>query len=133
VIEAFDHVAIPIDQVDAMLEFYTELGCTITSVHGGLVHAVQFGENKINFHTPQVWRSEQFSLRAHDARPGCGDFCFVWANSRQSLMEQLDNLNAPIEEGPIERTGGRECGTAVGISVYTRDPDANLLEFITYE
>lgn len=40
---------------------------------------------------------------------------------------------APIEEGPVERVGGRNEGRAVGRSIYTRDPDDNLLEFIVYD
>jgi catechol 2,3-dioxygenase-like lactoylglutathione lyase family enzyme len=36
-------------------------------------------------------------------------------------------------EGPVPRIGGRGAGTGQGISVYTRDPDDNLLEFISYD
>jgi hypothetical protein len=32
----------------------------------------------------------------------------------------------------VERIGGRDGGRAKGISVYVRDPDSNLLEFIIY-
>ena len=43
----------------------------------------------------------------------------------------LDRADAEIvAEG--ERVGGRDGGTASGESVYTRDPDGNLLEFIRY-
>jgi hypothetical protein len=35
--------------------------------------------------------------------------------------------------GPVERVGGRAGGTAVGTSVYTRDPDGNLIELIVYD
>jgi len=41
----------------------------------------------------------------------------------------LDTVHAQIEEGPVTRNGGRR---ADGTSVYTRDPDGNLLEFISY-
>ena len=34
---------------------------------------------------------------------------------------------------PVPRIGGRGAGTGQGISVYTRDPDDNLLEFISYD
>ena len=33
----------------------------------------------------------------------------------------------------MARIGGRGAGTGQGISVYTRDPDDNLLEFISYD
>jgi len=39
---------------------------------------------------------------------------------------------AKIVEGPIERIGGRDNGRAKGTSMYVRDPDTNLLEFIIY-
>ena len=33
----------------------------------------------------------------------------------------------------MPRTGGRDQGTARGVSVYVRDPDANLVELISYD
>ena len=44
----------------------------------------------------------------------------------------MQRAGAPIEEGPVERIGGRDGGRAKGTSIYTRDPDHNLLEFIVY-
>jgi len=41
----------------------------------------------------------------------------------------LDGAGAKIEEGPVARQGGRRRSAS---SVYTRDPDGNLLEFINY-
>jgi catechol 2,3-dioxygenase-like lactoylglutathione lyase family enzyme len=64
--------------------------------------------------------------------PGCGDFCFVWEGSVESLRTTLDQAGAKIIEGPIERQGGRDGGRAKGTSLYVRDPDSNLLEFIIY-
>jgi catechol 2,3-dioxygenase-like lactoylglutathione lyase family enzyme len=37
-------------------------------------------------------------------------------------------LHVPIHAGPIERFGAQGAGT----SVYFRDPDGSLLEFISY-
>jgi len=39
----------------------------------------------------------------------------------------LDRAGVKVEVGPVERPGGR--GRA-GLSVYTLDPDGNLLEFM---
>jgi catechol 2,3-dioxygenase-like lactoylglutathione lyase family enzyme len=71
-------------------------------------------------------------LRGPTAQPGCGDFCFVWSGPIDALQELLAEVGAAVEEGPVERRGGRAGGRAMGTSLYTRDPDGNLLEFITY-
>ncbi|MBV1931444.1 MAG: VOC family protein [Porticoccaceae bacterium] len=131
-ITGFDHVAIPMAAVDDMLAFYKAMGFKISDDYGGRVYSVHCGNNKINLHTPQIWQSDKFTLRGHSAQPGCGDFCFVWAGSEDLLHNTLAKLDAVIEEGPVERLGGRNGGQDTGISVYTRDPDDNLLEFIIY-
>jgi hypothetical protein len=64
--------------------------------------------------------------------PGCGDFCFVWDGSIEEARSMLQAAGAEIVEGPVAREGGRSGGTAAGTSLYTRDPDQNLLEFIVY-
>ena len=136
-IVAFDHVAIPTDQPGEMLRFYRALGFTAPSLEdwaasGAPAFSIQFGENKINVHGPALWKDPSFTLRGKPAVPGCGDFCFVWKGSLESLRAKLSAAGAPIEEGPVERVGGANAGRAKGISLYTRDPDRNLLEFIVY-
>ena len=74
----------------------------------------------------------QCDLRAPKSQPGCGDFCFIWSDTLQKLQKFLSDLNIPVELGPVTRTGGRAAGTVPGQSVYIRDPDSNLLEFIVY-
>ena len=92
---------------------------------------IHFGDQKINFHHPSRWQSGTFTLRAAAAQPPCGDFCWVWEGTPASLAEMLERADAEIvAEG--ERSGGRDGGNGVGQSVYTRDPDGNLLEFIRY-
>ncbi|HAD09055.1 MAG TPA: VOC family virulence protein [Porticoccaceae bacterium] len=131
-IKGFDHVAIPMIDVEAMVAFYRDLGFGVSDDYDGRVYAVQCGDNKINLHTPALWQSEKFTLRGPSAKPGCGDFCFVWAGSETDLHEALAKVGAEIEVGPVERIGGRNGGRDSGTSVYTRDPDRNLLEFIIY-
>jgi catechol 2,3-dioxygenase-like lactoylglutathione lyase family enzyme len=136
-IVAFDHVAIPTAQPEAMLVFYRAIGFSAPTPEAWRASqakhfAVQFGENKINMHAPALWQDDAFTLRGVSARPGCGDFCFVWAGSLADIQARLQALGAPIELGPVQRVGGRDGGRAKGTSVYTRDPDQNLLEFIVY-
>ena len=130
-ISGFDHVAIPIENVKEMLSFYGKLGFTVNDSIPA-VYSVHFGDNKINFHDPELWQSKSFGLRGPTAQPGCGDFCFVWNGSEASLIEHLNKLSVKIIEGPVKRTGGHNHGRDTGTSVYIRDPDKNLLEFIVY-
>ena len=129
-IRSFDHVAVPMRNTDAMVRFYRALGFTVNE--GAQVCSVHFGDQKINFHQPVLWQRESFTLRAPAAEPPCGDFCFVWDGTTAALRETLDGAGADVIEGPVDRTGGRNGGTASGTSHYIRDPDDNLLEFIIY-
>ena len=129
-IRSFDHVAIPMRNTDAMLSFYRALGFTV--MEGANICSVHFGDNKINLHRPEFWQSGTFTLRASAAEPPCGDFCFVWDGTVDALKMMLDGAGAEVIIGPVERTGGRDGGTASGTSHYIRDPDDNLLEFIVY-
>lgn len=134
---AFDHVAIPTAKPDEMLRFYRALGFAVPAPEEWRAQnvpffSIQFGENKINVHAPALWQNKGFTLRGPTAHPGCGDFCFVWSGTLAELNATLQRAGAPIEEGPVERIGGRDGGRAKGTSIYTRDPDHNLLEFIVY-
>ena len=129
-IRSFDHVAVPMRNTDAMVRFYRALGFVVNE--GPSICSVHFGDQKINLHRPTLWQRESFTLRAPAADPPCGDFCFVWDGTAETLQATLDRAEAEVIEGPVDRTGGRDGGTATGISVYIRDPDDNLLEFITY-
>ena len=129
-LKAFDHIAAPMERVESMLEFYTALGCQV--LDQGQIKAVVFGDNKINFHMPSLWNGGEFTLRGHTALPGSADICFVWDGSQEELLTVLTNAEAEIELGPVPRTGGMNRGSTEGTSIYTRDPDSNLIEFIIY-
>jgi catechol 2,3-dioxygenase-like lactoylglutathione lyase family enzyme len=126
-VKGFDHVALPMRDPDAMAAFYRSLGAQVAETPHLL--QVYVGDQMINFHRPPVWQQPTFTLRAPAALPPCGDLCFVWDGSALALKAQLDQAGAEIIEGPVERHGGRQ---AAGTSVYVRDPDGNLLEFIIY-
>jgi catechol 2,3-dioxygenase-like lactoylglutathione lyase family enzyme len=126
-ITGFDHVSLPMQDTDAMVAFYRALGLDVAE-HKAIV-SVYAGEQMINFHRPEIWRREGFTLRAPSAVPPCGDLCFVWDGGSRSLSELLDTVGAEIVEGPVAREGARRVGAT---SVYVRDPDGNLLEFMVY-
>jgi catechol 2,3-dioxygenase-like lactoylglutathione lyase family enzyme len=126
-VRGFDHVALPMENTDSMIAFYRALGCDVTE--GTNACSVYFGDNMINFHRPARWQDKAFTLRAPAARPPCGDLCFVWEGTSESVKAMLDRAGAKIEVGPVAREGGRR---KTGSSVYVRDPDGNLLEFMIY-
>ena len=115
----FDHVAIPIENVDGMLSFYRRLGFTIKRFEedGLPFYSVHFSEHRINFHDPKTWQSASFGLRGPSAVPGCGDFCFVWDGTLESLLAFVREMGTEVEHGPVEMTGGRKQGNRKGQSV----------------
>ena len=126
-VRGFDHVALPMQNTGAMLAFYRALGFQINE--GAQACSVYIGDQMINFHRPALWQRESFTLRAPAAKPPCGDLCFVWDGTAESLKVWLDRAGAKIIEGPVARQGGRQKAAS---SVYVRDPDGNLLEFMIY-
>jgi catechol 2,3-dioxygenase-like lactoylglutathione lyase family enzyme len=127
-IVGFDHVSLPMRDADAMAAFYRGLGLEIAA--NPHVVSVYVGRGQmINFHRPETWQRSGFTLRARAAEPPCGDLCFVWEGSAQALRESLERVGTAVVEGPVAREGGRRAGAT---SVYVRDPDGNLLEFMTY-
>lgn len=136
-VASIDHAAIPTGQPEAMMRFYRALGFETPDPETWAARpqrsfSMVCGNTKINVHAPQLWLNPGFTLRALGAQPGCGDFCFVWAGSVADLQATLAGVGAVIEEGPVERVGGRNRGRDRGTSIYTRDPDRNLVEFIVY-
>jgi catechol 2,3-dioxygenase-like lactoylglutathione lyase family enzyme len=137
-IEAFDHVALPSDDPGRLIAFYRRLGFAVVGEDAwregrAPFVALALGNAKINVHAPALWRSATFTLRGPSAQPGCGDLCFVWSGTVEEAIALVEASGGPLIEGPVERVGGRAQGTATGRSVYTRDPDGNLVELITYD
>ena len=129
-IRSFDHVSFPLQNTEAMMAFYRALGLQVDV--GPQLCMVHLGDQKINFHRPELWEQESFVMRAPAARPPCCDFCFVWEGSPESLTALLDRVGANVILGPAPRPGGRAGGSVGGTSRYIRDPDGNLVEFIIY-
>jgi catechol 2,3-dioxygenase-like lactoylglutathione lyase family enzyme len=137
-VTGFDHVALPARDPLALLDFYKKLGF-------GTLHeeefragkyplfAIQIGANaKLNFHGPALWQDASFAARGPTAQPGCGDLCFLFEGTIDEAVALIGNAGAEIAYGPIDQPGGADRGRREGTSVYTRDPDGNLIEFMTY-
>ena len=61
-------------------------------------------------------------------QPGGSDLCFVWPGPIADAIAHLAAHGVAVELGSVARFGAR----GEGISVYFRDPDGSLLEFISY-
>lgn len=133
-IASFDHVALPTASPEELIAFYGRLGFLVPDFEewqqsGTPFFSIFFGKNKINFHAPPMWQNPDFTLRGPTSVPGCGDLCFVWDGASAELSDLLKAADAPIIAGPFDLHGAQGAGT----SVYVRDPDDNLLEFIIYK
>ncbi len=87
--------------------------------------AYRFGTEQLNVHGPGV--SPDPVARVPVA-PGNSDLCFEWDGPIDGAVAHLLACDVEIELGPVARKGAKGEGT----SVYFRDPDGSLMEFISY-
>jgi catechol 2,3-dioxygenase-like lactoylglutathione lyase family enzyme len=99
------------------------LGAEIISVNGRT--AYRFGTVQLNLHGPGVSADPLAKL---PVQPGNSDLCFLWEGPIMTALEHLKSKGVPVELGPVLRAGAQGQGK----SVYFRDPDGSLLEFISY-
>jgi catechol 2,3-dioxygenase-like lactoylglutathione lyase family enzyme len=126
-VSGFDHVSLPLRDADAMAAFYRAVGLAVDEMEHVVV--VHLGDQMINFHREAMWTRSDFTLRAPAAMPPCGDFCVRWEGSADELDALLASVGVAVEEGPVSRPGARGVEAT---SVYVRDPDGNLVEFMRY-
>jgi len=88
--------------------------------------AYRFGGVQLNLHGPGVRPAEVARL---PVAPGNSDLCFEWSGPIADAIAHLARCEVPVHAGPMERFGAKGAGT----SVYFRDPDGSLLEFISYQ
>jgi len=121
-----DHCVIAVSDWERSTRFYREvLGAEVVDRPGGRV-AYRFGDQQLNVHGPGL---DVGPLVARPpVAPGGSDLCFVWPGTVEEALVHLDRHRVAVEDGPVDRWGGRGQGT----SIYFRDPDGSLLELITY-
>ena len=120
-----DHCVIHISDWERSNPFYAEvLGAELVD-RGGGTWAYRFGGEQLNVHGPGV---AAHPLARVPVAPGNSDLCFVWAGPIEEAAAHLGRHRVEVEEGPVVRHGAQGEGT----SVYFRDPDGSLLEFISY-
>ena len=119
-IDRLDHFVLTVASIEQTYDFYARvLGMEVTTFGAGR-RALLFGQQKINLH--QAGR--EFEPKARVPTPGSADFCLLASTPLEDVVRHLQQLDVPIEEGPVERTGSA-CPI---LFVYIRDPDGNLVE-----
>ncbi|MBS1861000.1 MAG: VOC family protein [Actinobacteria bacterium] len=121
---ALDHVVIHVSDWERSNAFYRDvLGAELVSRGPGF--AYRFGGLQLNCHGPGL---DPEPVARVPVAPGNSDLCFRWEGSAEEAVDHLRRQGIEVELGPVDRegTGGP------GRSVYFRDPDGSLLEFISY-
>lgn len=138
-VTGLDHLALPTHDAERLASFYGALGFALVGFEAwragrAPIFSIGCGDQKINVHPESLvaLRGHPAYLRGDTAEAGCGDICVVWEGGVDALLALLARAGVKPIEGPVPRLGGRAGATTVGISVYVRDPDHNLLEFISY-
>ena len=131
---SIDHVAMPTANAEQLIAFYKRLGFDINDEEEwragtANIFSIQIGDSKINVH-PERYMA---NLRGPTAVPGCMDMCFVWNGTVKECQKMLADAGVEVIQGPVARKGGRDRGAAPSLSLYARDPDGNLLEWMTYQ
>jgi catechol 2,3-dioxygenase-like lactoylglutathione lyase family enzyme len=91
----------------------------------GKGYAYRLGAVQLNCHGPGFQTDTVARL---PVQPGNSDICFVWPGPIEGAIAHLKEQQVPVEVGPVTRHGAQGEGT----SVYFRDPDGSLLEYISY-
>ena len=94
-------------------------------VESGAGWSYRFGAQQLNVHGPGV---DTAPVTRVPVPPGGSDLCFEWPGPISDAERHLRRHGVEVEVGPVERRGAGGVGT----SVYFRDPDGSLLEFISY-
>lgn len=119
-----DHVVIAVSEFERSNAFYQDvLGAAIVAQDGRT--AYRLGDQQLNVHGPGV---RPAMVARVPVVPGNSDLCFEWPGPIADAIAHLRRHAVPIEAGPMTRGGANGDGT----SVYFRDPDGTLLEFISY-
>ena len=128
-----DHMAMPTANAEELIAFYKKLGFEINDEVEGRagktsIFSIQAGDSKINVH-PEGFTA---SLRGDTAVPGSADICFVWDGTLDESQQMRADAGVEIIRGPGPRKGARARGSLPAVSMYARDSDHNLLEWMVY-
>jgi len=119
-----DHCVIHVSDWARSNKFYKKvIGAELVQRPQGW--AYRLGDKQLNVHGPGVKPAEVARL---PVQPGNSDLCFEWQGPIDDAITHLNGHGIAIECGPMQRFGAKGPGT----SVYFRDPDGSLMEFMSY-
>ena len=122
---AFDHCVVHVSDFARSNAFYAAvLGAEVVPAGAGF--AYRFGDRQLNLHGPGV---DPVPVARLPVQPGNSDLCFRWDGPIAEASAHLSAHGVTPELGPVPRFGALGRGT----SLYFRDPDGSLLEFISYD
>ncbi|HTJ03409.1 MAG TPA: VOC family protein [Methylovirgula sp.] len=119
-----DHCVIHVSDWERSNRFYADvLGVEVLPRQKGFTY--KLGDFLLNCHGPGIVPN---LVAKKPVEPGNSDLCFVWPDTIDAAVAHLEKNDVPIERGPIATRGAKGDAT----SVYFRDPDGSLLEFMVY-
>ena len=123
-VESLDHIVLTVREIEATLSFYTQILGMEVITFGNDRKALKFGQQKINLHV----QGQEFAPKAECPMPGSADLCFITPQPIVDIVAHLTQCEVSILAGPVIRTGAQ----GQMLSIYFRDPDANLIEVASY-
>lgn len=118
-----DHCAIGVSDWQAANQFWSEVvGAELVELPRGL-WAYRFGDQQLTVHGPGATPNPPGKVA-----PGSSHVALAWPGPVEQAAEHLRAHGVQIEHGPAEVQAAR----GMARSVYFRDPDGSLVEFVCY-